>query len=157
MISSVLAVAMAAWMQPADTTRASREAFTACLRTYVDGAMTSRTNAADFAAAYPQQCTAQQAAYRAAVIARERASRMSQADAEESAGTEIDDARTNFAERFEPPRGAAPTATAAATSPTGAAPAATGATPAATPAAASTTTPAATPTATPVAQTTPPS
>jgi hypothetical protein len=152
MISSVLAVAMAAWMQPADTTRASREAFTACLRTYVTAAQQRRTNAADFAAAYPQQCTSQQAAYRAAIIARERASRMSQADAEESANMEVDDARTNLAGFFEPAEDTA-TATASATPPAAAAPAATGTASAPTPAAAATSTPAPTP----AAQTTPPS
>jgi hypothetical protein len=145
MISSVLAVALAAWMQPADTTRASREAFTGCLRTYVDGAMSRRTTASDFAAAYPQQCTSQQAAYRAAIIARERASRMSQADAEESANMEIDDARTNFAERFEPAGGGSAATATAAAAPAPAAPAATPAT-----------TPSATPAAQPAAATTPP-
>ncbi|HYD13203.1 MAG TPA: hypothetical protein VEC11_10185 [Allosphingosinicella sp.] len=153
MISSVLAVAMAAWMQPADTTRASREAFTGCLRTYVDRAQQNRMTAADFQAAYPQQCTAQQTAYRTAIIARERASRMSQADSEESATMEIDDARTNFAERFEPASGtataaASPPATAPATTPTATATQAAATTPA--------TTPSATPAATPAAQTTPP-
>ena len=148
MISSVLVVAMAVMMQPTDTTRASREAFTGCLRNYVDGAMQHRATAADFEAAFPQQCATQQAAFRAAIIARERASRSTQAQAEESASMEIDDARTNFHDRFEPTQG---TATAAATSP--AAPAATPAgTPTATPAAA----PAATPPATPASQTTPP-
>ena len=58
MISSVLAVAMAASMQPADTTRAAREAFTGCLRTYVDRSVTARMPAAEFATAYPQQCSA---------------------------------------------------------------------------------------------------
>jgi hypothetical protein len=141
MISSVLAVAMAAWMQPADTTRASREAFTACLRNYVDQA-SGRTSAADFATAYPQQCTAEQTAFHAAIVRRERASRASAADAEESATLEIEDARTNFSERFAMNQPAAPTQQAAAT------PAAT-ATPTATTAGA--TTPAATPTATPAA------
>ncbi len=101
MISSVLAVAMAAWMQPADTTRASREAFTACLRTYVERVTQSRMPPAEFATAYPQQCSAQEQSYRTAVIAREVASRMSRADAEESAGLEIEDARTNFRDRFD--------------------------------------------------------
>jgi hypothetical protein len=101
MISSVLALAMAASMQPADTTRAAREAFTGCLRSYVDGRVQARMPAAEFATAYPQQCTAQEQAYRAAVIARETASRISRADAEESAGLEIEDARTNFSERFD--------------------------------------------------------
>lgn len=153
MISSVLAIGMALWMQPADTTRAAREAFTGCLRAYIDRAANAHTSAADFATAYPQQCTTQQAAFSAAIIARERASRASQADALESANLEIEDARTNFSERFAmslpvaPPAGAAPTATAAATP----APA-----PAATPAATPASAPAATPAATPASQTTPP-
>jgi hypothetical protein len=113
MISSVLALAMAASMQPADTTRAAREAFTGCLRTYVDRSLQARMPATDFTTAYPQQCSAQEQAYREAVIRRETASRASQADARESATMEIDDARLNFRERFEmaqptPPPAAAP-------------------------------------------------
>ena len=121
MISSVLVVAMAVMWQPTDTTRASREAFTGCLRTYVDRAANAHTSQADFTTAYPQQCATQEAAFRAAIVARERASRASQADAQESANLEIEDARTNFSERFAmslpptPPAGAAPAATAAAT------------------------------------------
>jgi len=144
MISSVLVVAMAVYMQPADTTRPSREAFTGCLRTYVDSAMQHRATASDFAAAFPQQCTTQEGAFRAAIIARERASRMSMASAQESANLEIEDARTNFRERFEPAQGAAVAAAAPAT------------TPAATPAATPTSAPAATPPATPASQTTTP-
>ncbi len=114
MISSVLALAMAASMQPADTTRAAREAFTGCLRGYVDRSVQSRMAAAEFATAYPRECTTQEQAYRAAVIAREVASRMSRADAEESAGLEIEDARTNFSERFDMAQPAAPAAAPAA-------------------------------------------
>jgi hypothetical protein len=102
---------------------------------------------AEFATAYPQQCTAQQTAFRDAIIRRERASRMSQADAEESATMEIDDARLNFREVFE--MNQPPTAQAAATPAPATSPAAT---PAATPAAA----PAATPAATQASQSTPP-
>jgi hypothetical protein len=158
MISSVLAVAMAAYMQPADTTRASREAFTACLRTWVDRVTQSRMPASEFATAYPQQCTTQEVAYRAAIIARERASRMSQADAAESATMEIDDRRLNFRERFEmslvPSGSQTQTASAPAPAPApGAAPAATTASaPAATPGVA----PSATPAPTPASQTTTP-
>ncbi len=153
MISSVLVVAMAVMWQPTDTTRASREAFTGCLRAYVDHAANAHTSQADFTAAYPQQCATQQAAFSAAIIARERASRASQANAQEAANLEIEDARTNFSERFAmslpptPPASAAPAATAAATPAT---------TPAATPAATPASAPAATPAATPASQTTPP-
>jgi len=158
MISSVLAVAMAAWMQPTDTTRTSREAFSGCLRTYVERVTQSRMSQADFTAAYPQQCTAQEAAFREAIIRREIASRSSRADAEESAGLEIEDQRTNFRERFEMALVPAGSQSQTAAAP---APAATpAAAPAATPAAAPVTTPAAAPSATPAAtaaaQTTPP-
>lgn len=116
MISSVLALAMAASMQPADTTRAAREAFTGCLRTYVDRSVSAHMPVAEFTTAYPTQCSPQEQAYRAAVIARETASRASRADAEESAGMEIDDARTNFRDRFDmaQPTPAPPAAAAAA-------------------------------------------
>jgi hypothetical protein len=116
MISSVLALAMAASMQPADTTRAAREAFTGCLRAYVDRSVSARMPPAEFTTTYPTQCSAQELAYRTAVIARETASRASRADAEESAGLEIDDARTNFRDRYDmaQPAGAPPAAAPAA-------------------------------------------
>ena len=150
MISSVLAVAMAVWMQPADTTRPSREAYTGCLRAYVDRVTSSRMPAAEFATAYPQQCTAQETAYRAAIIARERASRMSQAEAEESATMEIDDRRLNFRERYEMALVPAGSQTQTAAAPAPAAP------PAATPATTPGATPSATPAATQASQTTTP-
>lgn len=157
MISSVLAVAMAAYMQPADTTRASREAFTACLRTYVERSSNARMSAPDFATAYPQQCTAEQTAYRDAVIRREIASRSSRSDAEESAGLEIEDQRTNFRERFDmyaTPAASAQTQTASAPAP--ATTPATAQAPAATQTAVATPAPTATPPAQPAAaQTTP--
>ena len=102
MISSMLAIAVAATMaQASDTTRETREAFTACLRAYVDSSLDSGTSAEEFAAQYPQQCAAEQAAFRAAIFRRETAARISQADAEEAANLEIEDARVNFSERFD--------------------------------------------------------
>jgi hypothetical protein len=100
MISSVLAMAMGMAMQ-VDTTRTTREAYTRCLRTFVEQKVQERMTAEAFQTAFPQACPQQEAAYRASVIQREVASRISRADAEESATLEIDDARTNFRERFE--------------------------------------------------------
>lgn len=120
MLGSLAALSLALAFQPADTTRASREAYTACLRTYVEASLDSRMALEAFLAAYPQQCAAQESAYRAAVIAREIASRASRADAEESATMEIDDRRLNFRERFEmslPEPAPAPAAPAPATPP----------------------------------------
>jgi len=135
MISSVLAlVAAASAAQASDTTRTSREAFTACLRGFVDHSVEERTTLEAFRAAFPQQCATQETAFRDAIIRRDTAMRATRASAQESAQLEVDDARANFADRFEASLPPAP-ATASA-----AAPAAT-ATPAATPASATTTEP----------------
>ena len=102
MISPVFVMALAA-MQPvaSDTTRAARQAFTACLRTYVEQSATARMSASDFAAAYPQQCAQQEASFRAAVIQRETSTRATRANAEQAAAAEVEEARNNFRERFE--------------------------------------------------------
>jgi hypothetical protein len=101
MISSTLAlIAAAAAGQASDTTRSAREAFTACLRTYVNRSLDANTPPATFETEYPQQCTAQEAAFREAVIRRDTAMRATRASAEESARLEIEDARANFSERF---------------------------------------------------------
>jgi hypothetical protein len=141
MVSSVLALMLAASAMQSDTTRSAREAFTGCLRAYMNHAIEAHTSAADFGTQYPQQCTTQEATYRNSVIARETAIRATRSSAEQTARDEIDETRTNFRERFEMAIDTAPPAhpaTQPAAQPA-AAPAA--ATPPATPAAA----PAATP------------
>jgi hypothetical protein len=101
MVSSILALMLATSAMQSDTTRSAREGFTACLRNYMNHAIEAHTSAADFATQYPQQCTTQEAAYRNAVIARETAIRATRSSAEQTAHDEIDEARTNFRERFE--------------------------------------------------------
>ena len=105
MMISMIAMTAAMAMQ-SDTTRAAREAFTTCLRTYDNGAISAGKSQQEFDSAYPQQCTAEQQAFRDAVMARETALRATRANAEDQANLEIEDARVNFSERFEPPRGA---------------------------------------------------
>jgi hypothetical protein len=101
MISSVLALlAAAAAAQASDTTRSAREAFTACLRTYVNQSIDARKTSETFEAEYSQQCTAQERAFRDAVIRRDTAMRATRSTAEESAQLEVEDARANFSERF---------------------------------------------------------
>jgi len=101
MISSGLAILLSvAAFQASDTTRASREAFTACLRQFVEASIQSNKTQAAFDSEYPTQCAAQQAAYRAAVIRRDTASRIGQAEAQEAADLAVEDARVNFSERF---------------------------------------------------------
>ena len=102
MISTVIAMALAAApAQASDTTRSAREAFTACLRAYVESSIQAGKSAEAFQAEYPQQCTTQEAAFREAVIRRDTAMRATRANAEESANLEVEDARVNFSERFE--------------------------------------------------------
>lgn len=132
MISSVLALLVAATAVQADTTRTAREAYTTCLRNFVNQGVQNRMSQADFTAQFPQQCLPQEQVFRAAVIARENALRATRANAEQAARDEIEEARLNFSERFEMSQ-PAPAAQAAA------APAGTEATPAAQPAAATTT------------------
>ena len=98
MISSVLALIAAVAGGQSDPSRASREAFTNCLRSYVDRSLEDRMEADNFNAEYPRQCAAQESAYREAVL---RGYRGSRADAEELAGLEIEDARTSFRELFD--------------------------------------------------------
>jgi len=136
MISSVLTLLLAASAaQASDTTRSAREAYTACLRGFVQRSLDSGMEPAAFATQFPQQCGQQEQAFRQAVIRRDTASRMSRADAEESATMEIDDAKLNMRERYEMAR-PAPAAQQAAAAPAAAPP--TG-TPQATPASATTT------------------
>lgn len=101
MISSVLAMTLAAAsFQPADTTRSAREAYQGCLRTFLNQSVEARTPVADFESAITQQCTAEGAAYRAAVIQRETAARSPRPAAERAAEDEIGEARDNAIERY---------------------------------------------------------
>lgn len=114
MIAPTLLLAVLAIQGASDTTRTAREAYTGCLRTYVERGVRDQMSAEAFTAAFPQQCTAQETAYRDAIIRRETAARASRANAQESAQMEIDDARLNFSERFAMSLPATPVAQAAA-------------------------------------------
>ena len=101
MFLSMMAIAAAAASaQASDTTRASREAFTGCLRGYVADAMENRMDQAAFDREFPQACAAQQTAFRDSIIARETSLRASRAEAEDQANMEIEDARANFLDSF---------------------------------------------------------
>jgi hypothetical protein len=118
MISTALAVLSAAFaFQASDTTRASRETFTACLRTFVDASLRERKTQAAFDTEFPQACAAQQAAFRAAIIRRDTALRATRASAEDAANLEVEDARFNFGEIFAMSSPAQPSAQAAAQAP----------------------------------------
>ena len=97
-VSSILATAAAMALQP-DPTRGPRDAFTRCLFTFVDKAANDRTSAADFETRFPQQCQAEEQAFRAAI--RASASRMPAAEVEEMQKMEVEDSRMNAKARFE--------------------------------------------------------
>jgi hypothetical protein len=86
-----------------DTTRASREAFTGCLRQFVNSSMTAHKTAEQFQSEYAHACAAEQTAYHEALVRREMGLRSTRASAEETANAEIEDARTNMAGIFEAP------------------------------------------------------
>ena len=122
MFFSMLAIAAsAASAQASDTTRASREAFTGCLRGYVANAMENRMNQEAFDREFPQACAAQQTDFRDSIIARETSLRATRANAEDQANLEIEDARANFLDSFvavsEPAPAAAPAEAQAAATP----------------------------------------
>lgn len=97
MLVTVVALSLA--MQ-SDTTRASREAFTRCLGRFVDSSMQAGKTQAEFDAAFPQACATEQAAFRAAIIARDTRMAATRAGAEDAANLEVEDARFNFNDRF---------------------------------------------------------
>lgn len=99
LISSALIAASALSMQ-ADPTRRPREAFTACLHNFVNSSVQARKSAEAFGTEFPQQCQAEERAYREAMIARDVAARISRADAEQAANEEIEWARQNGRESF---------------------------------------------------------
>lgn len=101
MLSSLLALAM---MMQSDTTRASREAFTRCLGQFVQQSVSQRKTAEQFRTEYAQACMPEQTAFREAIVRRDMALRSTRASAQDAANLEIEDARANFADRFEPPR-----------------------------------------------------
>jgi len=101
MISTVLAFALAGAGMQNDTTRTQRDAFNTCLRAYMQQSIESHATMDAFNAAYPQQCTTQEAAYRNVILQRESALHSAPAAAQDAANEEIEDSRTNFHERFE--------------------------------------------------------
>jgi len=98
MLSSLLALAMA--MQT-DATRTSREAFTRCLGQFVSASVAARKTADQFRTEYAQACTAEQTAFREAIVRREVGLRSTRSGAEATANLEVQDARENFSQRFE--------------------------------------------------------
>ena len=108
-ISSIFSVAAAllaagqvrnAAVQVRDNVTTTQEAFTTCLHRFVQTSVEGRKTAEAFNTELPQQCTAQEQAYRAAMIRRDTSARISRTDAEQSANEEVAYARQNTTETF---------------------------------------------------------
>ena len=100
MISSMLALSLAAVSLQSDTTRSAREAYSACMRQLMQTSVDAQTSPADFEAAAGSRCTAQEEAYRRAVVQRETAIRATRASAEQTANDEVGEAKLNWLERY---------------------------------------------------------
>ena len=96
-----LAAANSAALQINDPSAAARNAYTACLRQFMEGSLNSRMSLNDFRTQLPQQCAQQEQAFREALIRREATFRTPRAEAEEMATMEVEDARANFIQLFE--------------------------------------------------------
>ncbi len=88
-------------LQVSDPSAAARNAYTHCLREFMDRSLSERVSINDFRTALPQQCAEQERAFREALIRREASFRTPRAEAEETATMEVDDARANFIQLFE--------------------------------------------------------
>jgi len=91
----------AASLQASDQTRPAREAFTTCMRTFLNQRVEARASIEEFRTALPQQCTQQEAAYRAAIVRRETGLRATRANADQQANMEIEEMRAMYVERFQ--------------------------------------------------------
>ena len=98
---AVLTSANGLALQANDPSAAARNAYTQCLRQFMQRSLNERMSPNDFRTALPQQCTQQEQAFRQALIAREATFRTPRAEAEETATMEVDDARSNFMELFD--------------------------------------------------------
>ena len=98
MLASVLA--LTASTQIRDGVSTAQDAFTSCLNQFADRSVQSRKAEAAFTTELATQCMDQERAYRAAMIRRDVASRISQAEAESSANEEVIYARQQAHDSF---------------------------------------------------------
>jgi hypothetical protein len=96
-----LTAANGAALQAGDPSTQARNAYTACLRQFMQRSLNDRMSVADFRSGLPQQCTTQEQAFRDTLIRREVSFRTPRSEAEEMATMEVEDARSNFIQLFE--------------------------------------------------------
>lgn len=92
-----LAAAVATPSQTVDTTRVG---FTKCLRVHMIKSLDAKMSDSDYEAAVKAVCIKERDAFHAAVVALNRATGFSAADAEEDANDQVDDYYLNFSDKF---------------------------------------------------------
>ena len=98
LITTFLLAAMApASTATVDTTRA---AFTKCLRDDMKKSLEAKMGEAEYEMALKSNCSAERDAFRAAVIAFDKASGDSQANAEDNADMQVEGYHANFTDKF---------------------------------------------------------
>ena len=99
-VSSILGAAALMALSP-DPTRAPRDAYTKCLRAFMEKSVKDKVTLEAFTAAFPQQCVEQENAYRAAVRSFQAGLRVPAAEIDQIIKDEIDTARDNTKQHFE--------------------------------------------------------
>jgi len=99
MLITALLLAVAA-PSPAEAVSSTRAAFTKCLRSDLKKSLDAKKSPADYETAIKTVCQSERDAFRSAVIALDRASGDSQADAAEDADMQINDYHNNFIGQF---------------------------------------------------------
>lgn len=94
----VLVAAMAA--TPSQTVDTARAAYTKCLRSFMLTSLKAKMPTAQFGVAVKDSCTTEQSAFHTAVVAFNRSSGDSAADAKENADMQVEDYIIDFTEKF---------------------------------------------------------
>lgn len=100
MISSLLALALAAAAFQADPVNDARRAFSTCLRTFANASLERRMEPPAFETALGTQCSGHAATYRTALVQRDARVGGGRARAEEDARIMIEDSRANVLEFY---------------------------------------------------------
>lgn len=100
MITSAIAMTLAAAAMQSDAANQARVAYTVCLRSFMRASLRERMDPSAFETAMNDQCTAQATAYRTALVARDQRTGGSRQRAEEDAQIMIDDTKANVMEYY---------------------------------------------------------
>lgn len=94
-------IVLAAMLQtPLAQVDSSRAAFTKCLRQEVSKSLDAKVSPEDFTASISSKCAPTRAAFRAALIAADRAAGDTEAVATENADGQIEDYHANFSDKY---------------------------------------------------------